>query len=118
MSRDYRSFSTEEILRLLEQVKAGTDASKIANQFDIGKSTIKTFLRRFEHSTKAEIEEEVRTWNKYKKIFRALFEEKYEAAGRQPTDLAFTTDDISRWKTKLDLGGGNPYDLKYNAKGR
>ncbi len=118
MPRDYRSFSAQEIVDIVSAVEKGTAKKDMMEAFDIGRSTIGTFVNKFSGSTLEEVEAVVRTWNKYKRIWRAIFEEKFAAAGRKVVDLPFGTDDIERTKRLLNLEGGNPYDLKYNVKGR
>lgn len=118
MARNYRTFSATEIAQILQDLADGKSKKEICASYDVSKSTIGTFAKNFSGRSLAEIEEEVRGWDKYKKIFRALFNEKFVAAEMQHVDLPFTTGDLARWQSTLGLEGGNPYDLKYNSKGR
>jgi hypothetical protein len=118
MARPYRSLSTDDIQKILEAVAAGEEQAHLAAQFDIAKATVKTVKKNFSGLTREEIEAELRKWNKYKRIFCAVFDKKHAAAGPSPDNIAFTTADMARHQEALGLTGGNPYDLKYNAKGR
>lgn len=118
MARNFRSFSAEEIFEILAADQAGTLLKDLLVKYDLSPSTLRTFRKNFSEHSLDQIQEAVRSWNKYKKIFAAIFEEKFATAERRPVDLTFTTGDIARWQKELKLEGGNPYDLKYNAKGR
>jgi hypothetical protein len=117
MPRPYKSLTADDIEAVLDSLNLAS-RKEVAERFDLRPSTVGTIKKNFAGKSRADIEEVVRQWNKYKKIFRSLFEEKYNAAGGAPDELEFTTADLARIQNMLDLAGGNPYDLKYNAKGR
>jgi len=116
--RRLRTLSYDDVQKVRAAVAAGEARNSIAAALDISPATVKTIIKNFEGWSDDEIEREVNTWDKYRKIFRALFGEKFSAADKQHVDLPFTTTDLARWQRTLGLEGGNPYDLKYNIKGR
>src|SRR6478609_7615017 len=109
MPRPYKSLTADEIEAVLSRLIAGQARKVIAQQFNLSPSTVGTIYKNFAEKARSEIETEIRKWNKYKKIFRAVFEEKFAAAGAQAIDLGFTTADIAHQQAALGLTGGNPY---------
>jgi hypothetical protein len=118
MPRPIKSLTAEEIFEIAQTVSGGEKPSVIAEKFDIAKATVGTIKRNFGASTLARIKAETHTWNKYRKIFRAVFEAQAQVHGATSGEIPFTSKDITFWQNELSLQGGNAYDLKYNAKGR
>ncbi|MDH3032100.1 hypothetical protein [Methylobacterium fujisawaense] len=118
MPRKFSSFSVQEIIEILQAVRDSKDRKVVAKDYDVSASTIGTFVKNFGHMDEKEITEEVGKWNKYKKILSRGFFEKLDEHGEESVELPFSTFDLARWKTELKIVGGNPYDLKYNSKGR
>jgi hypothetical protein len=66
----------------------------------------------------ADLASEVNGWNKYRKILKKVFLDARAAAKSGMDDVPFSSSDISTAQAALNLSGGNPYDFKYNSKGR
>lgn len=118
MPRRLKTLSIDEVKEVLASIQGGQDKRAIASKLDISPATVKTIGKKFDGKPANEIEDEVAGWDKYRKIFRAVFFEQFNAVNGQHIELPFTTGDLARWKSELKLEGGNPYDLKYNVKGR
>lgn len=118
MPRILKSLSATDIFAIAEALRAGADAKELLAQYDISRSTLGTIRKKYSDKSQEQIEAIAHDWNKYRKIFAAVFGEKAQQLGPGLTQYPFTTKDIAAWKRTLKLEGGNPYDLKYNAKGR
>lgn len=118
MPRTYKELEGPELVDLAAQAKAGVSIQDLAEKFDLKVASVKTAIRNTDGKSDAEIVEMTNGWNKYKKIFLKIFRDKTEGKNIGASVIPFTTADIYKTQSSLNLMGGNPYDLKYNAKGR
>ena len=117
MPRQYRDLSALEMRAILNDLAASRPKAAIAKDLGIGVGTVSTVARNHAQATDLEIEAAVAKLQQYRRWWNALF--KRASSRDRPIGgaLAFTTADILEVQNELGLSG-NPYDLKYNQKGR
>jgi len=82
----------DDVHDILAAVAADEPRKEIAAKFDISPATVRTLTKKLNGLSEDQIDAQVRRWGKYKKIFRAIFDEKFnrEAAHMTETTVVRT----------------------------